>query len=46
MAMVPVRPTGPVVELKPVSLKMLKKARLIHVQGSAGALDTAKQARN
>ena len=46
MAMVPVRPTGgPVVELKPVSLKMLKKARLIHLQGSAGALDTAKQAR-
>ena len=46
MAMVPLRPTPAVVELKPVSLKMLKKARMLHVQGTAAAsFDTVKQAR-
>ena len=45
MAMVPLRPTpAAVVEFKPMSLKMLKKARMVHVQGTA-TLDTSKQAR-
>ena len=38
--MVPVQPA--VVELKPVSLKMLKKARIVHV----AAPDNAKQVRH
>lgn len=43
MAMVPLRPTpAAVVEFKPMSLKMLKKARMVHVQGTT-ALDTSKQ---